>query len=109
MGDAELYAVQALSRTNPGLAHDVFLSDASQDHYTIFSPIYAFFIKRLGLQEAAISLLVLFKVCFYVPAGMLSRKALRCAYGAADDRAAHRRARRIRERFSVLFACRRTC
>ena len=74
VGDAELYAVQALSRTNAGLAHDVFLSDASQDRYTIFSPIYAFFIKRLGLQEAAISLLVFFKVCFYVSAWAFSRK-----------------------------------
>jgi hypothetical protein len=74
VGDAELYAVQALSRTNAGLAHDVFLSDASQDRYTIFSPIYAFFIKQLGLQEAALLLLVLFKVCFYVSAWTFSRK-----------------------------------
>jgi hypothetical protein len=74
VGDAGLYAVQALSRTNAGLAHDVFLNNASQDRYTIFSPIYAFFIKRLGLQEAAISLLVLFKVCFYVSAWAFTRK-----------------------------------
>lgn len=74
VGDAGLYAVQALSRTNASLAHDVFLSDASQDRYTIFSPIYAFFIKHLGLQEAAISLLVVLKVCFYVAAWTFSRK-----------------------------------
>jgi hypothetical protein len=74
VGDAALYAVQALSRTTAGLGNDVFLDNASQDRYTIFSPIYAFFIKRLGLQEAAISLLVLFKVCFYVSAWMFSRK-----------------------------------
>ena len=74
VGDAELYAVQALSRTNAGLARDVFLSSASQDHYTIFSPIYAFFIKQLGLQEAALSLLVFFKVCLYVSAWAFSRK-----------------------------------
>jgi hypothetical protein len=74
VGDAALYAVQALSRTTAGLAHDVFLDNASQDRYTIFSPIYAFFIKRLGLQEAAISLLVFFKVCFYASAWMFSRK-----------------------------------
>jgi hypothetical protein len=74
VGDAELYAVQALSRTDAGLAHDVFLTDASQDRYTIFSPIYAFFIKRLGLQQAAISLLVLFKVGFYASAWIFSRK-----------------------------------
>jgi hypothetical protein len=74
VGDAALYAVQALSRTTTGLAHDVFLDNASQDRYTIFSPIYAFFIKRLGLQEAAVSLLVFFKVCFYVSAWMFSRR-----------------------------------
>jgi hypothetical protein len=74
VGDAALYAVQALSRTNAGLAHDVFLNNASQDRYTIFSPIYAFSIKGLGLQEAAASLLVLFKVCFYVAAWAFTRK-----------------------------------
>jgi hypothetical protein len=74
VGDAALYAAQALSRIDAGLAHDVFLNDASQDRYTIFSPIYTFFIKRLGLQEAAISLLVLFKVCFYVAAWAFTRK-----------------------------------
>ncbi len=74
VGDAGLYAVQALSRTNTGLARDVFLNGASQDRYTIFSPIYAFFIKRLGLQEAARSLLVFCKVCFYVSAWAFSRK-----------------------------------
>jgi hypothetical protein len=74
VGDAGLYAIQALSRTDPGLARDVFLNNASQDRYTVFSPIYAFFIKRLGLQEAAISLLVLFKVCFYVSAWAFTRK-----------------------------------
>jgi hypothetical protein len=74
VGDAGLYAIQALSRTNAGLAHDVFLNSASQDRYTIFSPIYAFFIKRLGLQEAATSLLVLFKACFYVSAWAFTRK-----------------------------------
>jgi hypothetical protein len=74
VGDAALYAVQALSRTTAGLAHDVFLDNASQDRYTIFSPIYAFFIKRLGLLETALSLLVFFKVCFYVSAWTFSRK-----------------------------------
>src|ERR1700689_2535761 len=48
VGDSGLYAVQALSRTDAGLARDVFLSNASQDRYTLFSPFYAFFIKILG-------------------------------------------------------------
>ena len=74
VGDSELYAVQALSRTHAGLAHDVFLSDASQDRYTIFSPIYALFIKHLGLQQTAISLLVFCKVCLYISAWAFVRK-----------------------------------
>jgi hypothetical protein len=73
-GDAELYAVQALARANAGLARDVFLTYASQDRYTVFSPIYAFFIEHLGLQEAALSLLVLFKVWFYSSAWVFTRK-----------------------------------
>ena len=74
VGDAGLYAVQALSRTDAGLARDVFLSNASQDRYTIFSPFYAFFIKLLGMRAAAVSLLVLFKICFYGTAWAFSRK-----------------------------------
>lgn len=73
-GDAELYGMQALSRTNPGLAHDVFLNNASQDRYTIFSPVYGFFIKLLGLQWAPISLLACFKLCFYASAWGFTRK-----------------------------------
>jgi hypothetical protein len=65
IGDAGLYALQALSRSDSGLARDVFLSTNSQDRYTIFSPIYAFFIHAFGLRAAAISLLVFFKLCFY--------------------------------------------
>jgi hypothetical protein len=74
VGDAGLYAVQALSRTDAGLARDVFLSNASQDRYTLFSPFYAFFIKILGMRAAAISLLVAFKICFYATAWAFSRR-----------------------------------
>jgi hypothetical protein len=74
VGDAELYAVQALSRTETGLARDVFLGNASQDRFTIFSPLYSFFIGMVGLRTAAISLLLLFKTCFYAAAWGFSRK-----------------------------------
>ena len=74
VGDAELYAVQALSRSEPGLAHDVFLSTGSQDRYTLFSPLYSFFIGFLGLRATAISLLVLLKICFYGSVFAFSRK-----------------------------------
>jgi|HubBroStandDraft_5_1064220.scaffolds.fasta_scaffold204911_2 hypothetical protein len=62
VGDSELYEVQALARNDPSLARVVFLSGASQDRFTVFSPIYALFIRSPGLRTAAISLLVLFKM-----------------------------------------------
>jgi hypothetical protein len=74
VGDAGLYAVQALSRTDAGFSRDLFLSNASQDRYTLFSPFYAFFIKILGMRAAAISLLVVFKICFYATAWAFSRR-----------------------------------
>jgi hypothetical protein len=74
IGGAGLYAVQALARNYPSLARDVFLSVASQDRYTMFSPIYSLLIRILGLQTAAISLLVLFKVCFYGAIWAFSRR-----------------------------------
>jgi hypothetical protein len=66
--------MQALARIQAGLSHDLFLDHASQDRYTIFSPIYAFFIRHFGLRAAAISLLVFCKTCFYGAAWALSRK-----------------------------------
>jgi hypothetical protein len=74
VGDSELYAMQAVARTDPGLARDVFLSSSSQDRYTIFSPVYSFFIRVLGLHVAALSLMVSFKLCFYCAIWAFSRK-----------------------------------
>lgn len=73
-GDAGLYAVQALARLDPSLGTDVFLSHASQDRFTIFSPLYAFFIARLGLRTAGLVLLIVFKTCFFAAAWALCRK-----------------------------------
>src|SRR5580692_7125525 len=57
-GDAELYAVQALARIHTNLAGDLFLQNASQDAYTVFSPLYAQCIRWLGLRGAAMMLMV---------------------------------------------------
>jgi hypothetical protein len=51
--DATLYTLQALARSIPGLHDDVFLRFGSQDHYTVFSAIYAGFIHAFGLERAA--------------------------------------------------------
>jgi hypothetical protein len=64
VGDARLYAFQALARIRPGLADDLYLQNTSQDQFTIFSPIYAWFIQILGLERAARSLTLAFTVWF---------------------------------------------
>ncbi len=74
IGDAELYALQALSRIDNSLERDVFLSSASQDRFTVFSPVYATFIRLLGSRAAALGLLIFFKVCFYGTAWAVARK-----------------------------------
>jgi hypothetical protein len=74
IGDAELYSLQALSRIDTSLSRDVFLSSASQDRFTVFSPLYAAVIRILGLRAAALSLLLLFKLCFYGSAWAVARR-----------------------------------
>jgi hypothetical protein len=72
-GDAELYAVQAMATIHAGLSTDIFLQNGSQDKYTIFSPIYAWFISRLGLANAAITLWLSFEVWLFGAAWALAR------------------------------------
>jgi hypothetical protein len=73
-GDAELYALQALSRLRPALATDLYLQNGSQDRFTIFSPLYGWFIQRLGLQTAAMALTLVSTVWFLVAAWIVARK-----------------------------------
>jgi hypothetical protein len=73
LGDAQLYAFQALSRIQPPLAHDLYLQNTSQDQFTIFSPAYAWFIELLGVEPAARSLTLLFTVWFLAAAWAAAR------------------------------------
>src|SRR5688572_1866806 len=51
--DAMLYALQALARSHPNLgAHEIFLRYGSQDDYTIFTPVFAWLMNRIGLAPA---------------------------------------------------------
>ena len=72
-GDAELYAVQALSRLDPSLANDFYLQGGSQDRYTIFSPLYATVIAAFGLRDSALGLTALFTVWFLTAAWFLAK------------------------------------
>ncbi len=74
LGDARLYAVQAFARIHPNLFNDLYLRNTSQDSYTIFSSLYAYFIALIGLRNAALTLTIVFKVWFLAAAWLLARR-----------------------------------
>jgi hypothetical protein len=68
--DGVLYTFLALSRLHPGsFAGDLFLKFGSQDSYTIFSPIYAIFIKVFGIYASA-ALLTILGQLFWISAAI---------------------------------------
>jgi hypothetical protein len=64
LGDGQLYAFQAFARIHPQLGNDLYLQNTSQDRFTIFSPLYAWFIEFLGLEYAARLLTLIFTAWF---------------------------------------------
>ena len=73
--DAHIYAFQAFARIRPALHADIYLSNTSQDRFTIFSPIFALFIRWLGLKLAGELLLGVCLTGFLV-AGWFAARAL---------------------------------
>jgi hypothetical protein len=73
VGDGQIYALQALAKIQPQLAVDLYLQNTSQDQFTIFSPFYAWFIERLGLEHAARLLTMIFTVWFLAAAWRVAR------------------------------------
>ena len=74
VGDAGLYAVQALARIHSNLASDLFLQDRSQDNYTVFPLFYSWCIRCLGLQGAAMTLVIALKIWFFAAAWAMARE-----------------------------------
>ena len=63
--DSILYSFMALARLHPeSLGHDVFLSQGSQDQYTMFGPIAAPVIGALGLDHGAAALTLAAQAAF---------------------------------------------
>jgi hypothetical protein len=67
-GDGQIYAFQAIARLHPGLTSDLYLQNTSQDQFTAFSPVYAWCIALLGLENAALLLALLFTLFFLAAA-----------------------------------------
>ena len=70
--DGQIYAVQALAKLRPSLNSDLFLQNTTQDHFTIFPRIYAWFIALIGLNQAALVLTALFNIWFLYAAWKLT-------------------------------------
>jgi hypothetical protein len=68
VGDGQIYAFQAMAKLHPELASDLYLQNTSQDQFTIFSYIYAWFIQVLGLERAARFLTLTFTAWFLAAA-----------------------------------------
>jgi hypothetical protein len=62
--DGQIYAVQALAKLRPSLNSDLFLQNTTQDQFTVFPRIYAWFIALIGLNQAALLLTALFSIWF---------------------------------------------
>src|SRR3984957_14414098 len=71
--DGQIYAFQALARIHPHLASDLYLQNTSQDQFTIFSPVYAWFIESLGLEHAARVLTLVFTLWLLAAACSIAR------------------------------------
>jgi hypothetical protein len=63
-GDGRIYAFQALARLHPELGTDLYLQNSSQDRFTLFSPLYAWCVGLLGLENSARLLTLLFTLWF---------------------------------------------
>jgi hypothetical protein len=72
-GDGQIYAFQALARIHPQFATDLYLQNTSQDQFTIFSPLYAWVIRLLGLEHAARLLTLLFTAWLLAAAWSFAR------------------------------------
>lgn len=65
--DARLYAVQALSRLNPGVfSKDLFFMFGSQDSFSFFSLIHSWFIGMFDLYFGSWILYQIIRVIFYI-------------------------------------------
>ena len=76
--DGVFYALQALARLRPeAYAKDLFFLYGSQDDFTLFSPVYATFIRMFGLDGATRVLLLAGHALWFGAAMLLASHLLR--------------------------------
>jgi hypothetical protein len=73
--DAMLYALLALARLHPDtVSNDVFLRFGSQDHFTVFSPVFSFMVRHFDLAPAAAIMTVVSQAALYGCAWCVARR-----------------------------------
>src|SRR5687768_8565425 len=74
--DGILYAAQALARADAAIFRDdVYFRWGSQDRYTLFSPLFAWLVARLGLGPAHLALAAS-ALCLFLAASFAAVRAL---------------------------------
>jgi hypothetical protein len=71
--DGQIYAFQAFAGLHPQLTTDLYLQNTSQDQFTLFSPLYAWYIGLLGLENAARLLTLVFTAWLLAAAWSFAR------------------------------------
>jgi hypothetical protein len=73
--DAVLYTLLALARLHSDpLSSDVFLRFGSQDHFTLFSPVFAFMVRHFDLAAAAAIMTFISQAALCACAWLLARR-----------------------------------
>ena len=72
--DGMIYTLFAMARLYPSLQHDFFVLYGTQDHYTLFSPLYAAAIEAFGLDRAADLIVFITQAVFFSAAWLLTRR-----------------------------------
>lgn len=73
--DAVLYTLQAMHHINPErFIGDIAFMYGSQDDFTLFSPIYSFFIKTLPIDTAALLLCIIIHILFAFSVALMAWK-----------------------------------
>ena len=73
--DGMIYALYATARLHPeSVGHDFFVQYGTQDHFTVFSPIYAAAIRAFGLDRAAALGIFITQAAFFSAAWGLARR-----------------------------------
>ena len=76
--DSVVYTLFAIARLHPdSVGHDFSMALGTQDHYTLFTPLYAWVIRAWGIDHAAALVTFITQVGFFTVCWQLARRFMR--------------------------------